>query len=90
MEVGNLMWNTFCYLNFFQISMDFELIQIFRFKFELPDICSLWLIGTPIANPPEINFGYEVLHGDLQSLNYDLIYMNKLTPKIEEVMEFQI
>jgi hypothetical protein len=28
-QVGNLMWNTFCYSNFFQISMNFELIQRF-------------------------------------------------------------
>jgi hypothetical protein len=29
MEVGNLIWNTFHFGNFFQISTDFELIQRF-------------------------------------------------------------
>jgi hypothetical protein len=47
------------------------------------------LIATTIANPPELNFGQEVRHGDLKSLHYDLIDMHKPTPKIQEVMEFQ-
>jgi hypothetical protein len=29
-----------------------------------------------------------VLHGDLQYLHYDLVDMNKLSPQIDEVMEF--
>jgi hypothetical protein len=56
-------------------------------------LTKLWsykLIATAIANPPEINFGPGVLHGDLETLYYDLIYMHKLTPKIQKVMEFQI
>jgi hypothetical protein len=39
--------------------------------------------------PPELNFGQEMLHGDLQCLHYDLVGMNKLAPKISEVMLFQ-
>jgi hypothetical protein len=58
--------------------MDFELIQGFRFKFELPEMCSLRLIVTTIANPPELKLGQEVLHGDLQTLHYDLIDIHKI------------
>jgi hypothetical protein len=56
---------------------------------ELTEICSLRLITTTIANQPELNLGQEVLHGDLQTSNYDLVKMHKLTPKIQEVMECQ-
>jgi hypothetical protein len=45
-------------------------------------MCSHRLIATPIANPPELHFRQEVLHGDIQCLNYDLFDMHKLTPKI--------
>jgi hypothetical protein len=38
---------------------------------------------------PELKFGQEVLHGDLQTLHYDLVDMNKPSPKIKEVREFQ-
>jgi hypothetical protein len=58
--------------------MDFELIQGFRFKFELSEMCSLRLIVTTIANPPELKLGQEVLHGDLQTLHYDLIDIHKI------------
>jgi hypothetical protein len=47
------------------------------------------LIEITIANPIELQFGQEVLHGDLKCLNYDLVDMQNLTPMIQEVMEFQ-
>jgi hypothetical protein len=53
-------------------------------------MCSDKLIANTIANPPELNVGQDVLHGDLKCLHYDLVDMHKLTPKIKEVMEFQI
>jgi hypothetical protein len=31
-----------------------------------------------------------VLHGDLQSFHYHMVDMHKLSPKIQEVMEFPI
>jgi hypothetical protein len=54
----------------------------------LPDLCSISLVATAIANPPDLNFGRAVLHGALQILHYDLIDMHKLTPKIQEVIAF--
>jgi hypothetical protein len=51
-------------------------------------MCSLWLIVTIIANPPELNLGQEVIHDDLQTSHYDVIYKNTLNPKIGEVMVF--
>jgi hypothetical protein len=44
---------------------------------------------TTIADPPDLKLRQRVLHGDLQTLRSDLVDMHKLTPKIEEVMEFQ-
>jgi hypothetical protein len=70
--------------------MDFELIQKFRFKFELSEICSLRLIVTTIANPPELKLGQEVLHGDLHTLHSYLADMHMPTRWIKEVTEFQI
>jgi hypothetical protein len=52
-------------------------------------MCSDRLIATPIACPPELHFGQEVLYGDLQCLHYGLVDMHKLSLKIQEVMEFQ-
>jgi hypothetical protein len=89
MELENPIWNTFCYCNIFQISTYFELTQRFCFKFELPEICSLRLIVTTIANPPVLKLGQEVLHSGLQTLFSDLVDMHRLTLIIEEVMEFQ-
>jgi hypothetical protein len=80
-EVGNPIWTTFFYYNFFQISMDFELFKRFRVKAGLTEMCSHRLIATPIANPPE--------HGNLRCLYYDLVDMHKLSHRIQEVMEFQ-
>ena len=51
-------------------------------------LCSISLVATAIANQPEFNFGQGMLHGALQTLNYDLIDMHKLTPNIQEVIAF--
>jgi hypothetical protein len=75
--------------NISQNSTDFDLNFIFLFKLELPKNWSLRLIGTTNANPSELKLGQGVLHGDLQTVHYDLVYMHNLTPKIQEVMEFQ-
>jgi hypothetical protein len=48
-------------------------------------MCSHRLIATTIANPPKLDFGQEVLHGDLQRLHYDLVDLHKLTPNLQEV-----
>jgi hypothetical protein len=87
-EVGNPIWNTFYYLNLFQISTDFELFKRFWVKAGLTELCSHRLVATLIANPAELHFGQEVLHGDLKCLHYYLVDMHKLSPKIDEVMEF--
>jgi hypothetical protein len=47
------------------------------------------MIAATNAYPLELNFGQEVIHSDLQFLNYDLVDIHKLTPKIQEVMKFQ-
>jgi hypothetical protein len=54
----------------------------------LTKLCSISLVATAIANSSELNYGQGVLHGALQTLHYDLIYMHKLTPKIHEVIAF--
>jgi hypothetical protein len=69
--------------------MDFELFERFQVKAGLTDLCSYRLIVTLIPNRPELHFGQGVLHGHLQSLNYHLVKMHKLTRKIQEVIEFQ-
>jgi hypothetical protein len=51
-------------------------------------LCSISLVATAIENSPELNCGQGVLHGALQTLHYDHIYMHKLTPKIQEVITF--
>jgi hypothetical protein len=51
-------------------------------------LCSINLVATAIANPPELNIGRGVLHGALQTLHYDLIDMHKLNPNIQEVIAF--
>jgi hypothetical protein len=45
-EVGNPIYNTFHYCNFFQIYTDFELIRRFQIKADLTDLCSNRLIAT--------------------------------------------
>jgi hypothetical protein len=54
----------------------------------LTKLCSISLVATALTNSPELNCGQGVLHGALQTLNYDLIDMHKLTPKIQEVIAF--
>jgi hypothetical protein len=75
-ELGNQFWNTFHYCNFFQISTDFEIFQRFLVKFELTKMCSDKLNPNTITNPPELNFGQE------------LIDMHTQYPKIKEDNEF--
>jgi hypothetical protein len=56
------------------------------------DLTKLWsdrLIATLIAKAPEFHFGQEVLHGDLQGLDYDLGDMHTLNLNIKEDIEFQ-
>jgi hypothetical protein len=55
----------------------------------LTKLCSISLVATAIANPPELDCGQGVLHGALQTLHYVLIDMRKLTPKIQEVIAFK-
>jgi hypothetical protein len=40
------------------------------------------------ANPSNLHFGQEILHGDLQRLGYDLSDMNTPYTNIEEDMKF--
>jgi hypothetical protein len=54
----------------------------------LTKLCSISLVATAIANSPEFNCGQGVLHGALQTLDYDIIDMHNLTPKIQEVIAF--
>jgi hypothetical protein len=52
----------------------------------------LWsdrLLGHQIAIAPELHFGQEGSHGDLQRLYYDLGDVHILTLKIKEDIEFQ-
>jgi hypothetical protein len=52
----------------------------------------LWsdrLIEILIAKPSKFHFGQEVLHCDLQRLDYDLGDMHTLTLQIKEDIEFQ-
>jgi hypothetical protein len=51
-------------------------------------LCSVSLVATAIANPPELNFVRGVLHGALQTLHYDINDMHNLTPNIQEVIAF--
>jgi hypothetical protein len=47
------------------------------------------LIEILIANPSNLHFGKEVLHGYVQSFDYDLGDMHTLTLKMKEDIEFQ-
>jgi hypothetical protein len=67
--VGNLIWNSFHYYNFFQISTDFELFKRFQVKVGLTKMCSYKLITTPIANPRELHIGQGVHYDDLKGLH---------------------
>jgi hypothetical protein len=54
----------------------------------LTKLWSLKLFATAIETPPDLNFGQGVFHCALQTLQYDLIDIHKLTPKIQEVIAF--
>jgi hypothetical protein len=69
--------------------MDFKLFKRFPVKVGLIGLCSNRLITTLFPNRPELHFGQGVLHSDLQCFHYHLVDMHKLSPKIQEVMEFQ-
>jgi hypothetical protein len=45
------------------------------------------LITNLIANAPELQFGQEVIHGDLKCLHYDMGDMHIPYPNIEENMK---
>jgi hypothetical protein len=48
----------------------------------------LVLIEILIANPSKLHFRHEVLHGDLQRLDYNMGDMNTPYANIEEDMKF--
>jgi hypothetical protein len=55
-------------------------------------LTELWvdrLHAALIANAPELHFGQEIFHGDLQGLEYDLGDMRTLTLKIKEGINFK-
>jgi hypothetical protein len=56
----------------------------------LNELCLDWLIEILIINSLKLHFGQEVLHGDLQGLDYDLASMHTLTLNIKEDIEFQM
>jgi hypothetical protein len=87
--VGNSIWNTSHYCNFFQIFTDFELFKRFEVKLGLTNLWSIKLLATTLANQPELHFGQGSLQGDLKTLNYHLVDMHKLTLQIQIVMAFQ-
>jgi hypothetical protein len=88
MDVGNLIYNTFHYYNFFQISTDFEIFKTFQVKTGLTDLCSIGLIATIFSNRPELLFGQGVLHGALQTLHYNQLGMHQISLKTQEDVEF--
>jgi hypothetical protein len=55
----------------------------------LNELWSDMLIEILIANPSKLHFGQEMLHGDLQRLDYDLGDMDILIHQIKEDIEFQ-
>jgi hypothetical protein len=58
-------------------------------KIDLTELWSDRLLETLVANPSKLHFGQDVLHGDLQRLDYDLGNMHTPTLKIKEDIEFQ-
>jgi hypothetical protein len=89
MEVGNSIWNTSHYCNFFQIFTDFELFKRFEVKLGLTNLWSIKVLATAFANQPELHLGQGSLQGDLKTLYYHLVDMHKLTLQIQIVMAFQ-
>jgi hypothetical protein len=87
-EVGNSIWNTFDYCNFFQISTDFEIFKRFQVKSSLTELCSLSLMACLIANRSGLPFGHRVLRCDRDGFLYRLVDMHNVIPNIHEVMAF--
>jgi hypothetical protein len=87
MKVVNPIFNSSYAGNFFQIFIDFELIQGFR-KTDLKELWPDRLIEILIPNSPELHFGQGLLHDDLQRLYYDLGDRYTLTPRIKEDIKF--
>ncbi len=54
----------------------------------MTELWSIKLVATAIETPPELNFGQGVFHCIPKPLCYNLDYMNKLTPNIQEVIAF--
>jgi hypothetical protein len=50
----------------------------------LKELWSDRLVEILIANPSKLHFGQEVLHCDIQGLDYDLVDLDTPYPKIEE------
>jgi hypothetical protein len=57
-------------------------------KTDLSELCSDRLLEILILNAPEFHFEHGLLHGDLQTLYYDLYDSYTLTLKIKEDIEF--
>jgi hypothetical protein len=55
----------------------------------LKELWSDRLIEILIVNLSKLHFGRDVLHSDIQRLDYDLGDMHTLTLKIKEDIEFQ-
>jgi hypothetical protein len=54
----------------------------------LKELLSDRLVEILIANPSKLHFVQEVLHGDLQRLNYDLCYVHTPYPKLNCIALF--
>jgi hypothetical protein len=87
-DVGNQIWNTFIIDTSSKSSWILNYFKDSESNLVWPDLCSISLVATAIANPPELNFGWGVLYAALQILHYDLIDMHKLTLNIQEVIAF--
>jgi hypothetical protein len=45
-------------------------------------------MASRIANPPELLFGQEVIHGDIKCLHYHHLDVHQISLKIQEDVEF--
>jgi hypothetical protein len=59
-------------------------------KTDLKELWSDRLLAHLIANPSKLKYGQEIIHGDLQRLDYDLGDLHTPYPNIEEYMEFTL
>jgi hypothetical protein len=59
-------------------------------KTDLKELWSDRLLAHLIANPSKLKYGQEIIHGDLQRLDYDLGDLHAPYPNIEEYMEFTL